>query len=198
MKLMGQDVNTKPAMPPLPAGTHIARLVNIVDFGTQKDTFQGQSKLLRKVRLVWEVPGEVDSEGRPRLIGRTYTASMYEKAKLREDFGIWRGKMYSESEAKAFRIESALGQACGLGVIHNESQDGKISAVVKSINPVAKGTPVPEQVTPSIFFDLDNFSRELFESLPEWMQKVIASSPEYAQASKPVAMTSFGDDDVPF
>ena len=36
-----------------------------------------------------------------------------------------------------------------------------------------------KQITPSLYFDLDDFNPVTFDSLPEWIQNIIRLSPEY-------------------
>jgi len=69
-----------------------------------------------------------------------------------------------------------------------------------------KGTEVPSQINPMVFFSLerDEFDAKLFESLSDGYKKLITVSPEYQEVTKPGGGIStkgkFDDmaDDVPF
>lgn len=43
---------------PAPEGNHPARCLSLIDLGTQKSTFQGKEKALRKVLITFELPEE--------------------------------------------------------------------------------------------------------------------------------------------
>jgi hypothetical protein len=199
MRLSGQDF--KPRAEPIQSGTHTARLVQLVDFGTQEDSYQGEKKVLKKIRLVWELPGELDEEGKPRMLGKTYTASMGEMATLRKHFESWRGKNYSQQELKDFNITSALGQPCTLTVVNRSNEEtGKVVAQINGVSPPMKGVPIPEQVSKKVFFSLEQYSQEVFDSLPEWQQTLISKSPEFKKvaASNVQMLPMLEDEDVPF
>ena len=60
MRLSGQDF--KPRAEPIQSGTHTARLVQLVDFGTQEDSYQGEKKVLKKRGEDVEEPTDFFSE----------------------------------------------------------------------------------------------------------------------------------------
>ena len=93
----------------IPAGTHIARCVQMVHVGTVLETIKGQDKELNKVRISWELPNETkefkEGEGeKPYLMAKDYTLSMDERANLRKMLESWRGKGFTPEEAEAFDI----------------------------------------------------------------------------------------------
>src|SRR6478752_7885574 len=142
---------------PVPAGNYVARCFSMVHIGTSKDTFEGREKLTNKVRLTFELPTETkefkEGEGeKPFTVSKEFTLSMHEKAGLRKSLESWRGKGFSEEEAKAFDITKLLGKPCMLNIIHKEKQGGGVNAVISSISSMPKGLACPDQVNANFEF----------------------------------------------
>lgn len=181
-----------------PEGNHIARCVQMIHLGTSEHTFEKDTKTLNKVRLVWEIPGETytykkDDEEIEAcfMIGKDYTLSMHSKASLRKDLKSWRGKDFTEEEAKAFDVTKLLGVGCMLNVLHKTSGENTY-ANISSIATLPKGMKAPEQVNPSFEFNFeDKFSE--FDNLPEWLQDKVKLSDEYL--AKGVTETDTNDTD---
>ena len=175
----------------LPAGTHLAICIKLVDFGPQEVEYNGEVKEQNKVRLMFEVPAEritwkdsegVESEG-PMTIGKTYTASMYQMATLRQHLESWRGKNFTEVEEMGFDIKNVLGKPCMLGVQHKE-YNGKPYAAITSISPVMKGMDVPAIENDLVAFDFDVHSDAEFDALPEWMREKVEAGKELLRVQK--------------
>jgi hypothetical protein len=170
----------------VPAGNHMARCYSMIEIGTVTETFLGESKTMHKVRIGWELPHEMRTfkEGepeKPMAISKEYTLSMHEKATLRGDLQSWRGKAFTDEEAKAFDITALLGKPCMLNVIHKISADGsKTYANVASIAPMPKGVECPVQVNPTFEFSFSDFNAAKLESLPDFIKDKIKSSQQYA------------------
>ena len=95
MSIIAQQTNNGGGGQTVPAGTHVARCYQIIHIGTILDTFQGEEKLVNKVRLVFELPLETADFGKgeqPFSIGRDFTLSMHEKSGLRAFVQGWLGK----------------------------------------------------------------------------------------------------------
>src|SRR3954469_11274718 len=102
----------------VPSGVHIGRCYSLIDLGTQRTEGQYGVKMQHKVRIGWELFGEdengqplvVDMDGTemPMTISKSYTVSLHEKAGLRKDLSAWRGRDFTEDEAKAFDISKLL------------------------------------------------------------------------------------------
>lgn len=169
---------------PLDAGTYPARCISMVHVGTVVEQIMGMEKTLNKVWISWEIPTELkefkQGEGeKPYVISREFTLSMHEKATLRKFLESWRGKHFTDDEAKSFDITKLLGIACMISVTHKTSASGKTFAEISNVSPVMKGFTVPNQFNPSIELNYDNFVNELFQRLPEFIRKKIESSVEY-------------------
>lgn len=176
-----------------PAGAHVARLINIIDLGTQTSTYEGKENTRRQSYLTWELPHELKEDGKPFTVSKFYTASLGEKSNLYKDLTSWLGK----PPATPFDPKSLLGKGCQVVVISNEDTGKvKVSAVVS----LPKGTTLPkEKVYPELFFSLDEFDEDAFAQVPAGIQKMIEKSPEYEaimNGDTPAADTS--EEEIPF
>jgi hypothetical protein len=169
----------------VPANVYPARCINMIELGSQTSEFQGQTKTARQVNIVWELPTELEvfHEDRglePFVVGKTYNLSMHENANLRKDLESWRGKPFTEDEAKEFDITNLLGKQCQIQIIHKKSADGsKTYANINTITPLMKGVEMPLQINPSKILSFDDFDYKVYDELPEWLKKKIAESPEF-------------------
>lgn len=193
----------------IPAGNYVARCYEMIHVGTVEELIQGEKKMLNKVRIGWELPTELkvfDTEKgeQPFVISKEFTLSMNEKANLRKALASWRGKDFSEDEAKCFDITKLIGAPCMLNIIHKPSKDGtKTYQEVGSVSPMPKGLQCPEQIHKPFILDYDNFDFVAFEFLPEFIKTKIKSSLEYAKMQNPAHIQTIDttppvDDDLPF
>jgi len=201
-----------------PPGMHLARCYRIVDLGTQKTEYMGQVKFLHKIMLGWEIHGTDDSgkpirmrDGRPFAIFKNYTLSWSDKANLRIDLQLWRGKPFTNEEMRRFDLKTVLGAWCMLNVIERAGQDGKMYVNVSAVSPVPsmiKQAGLPEAVNPNEIFNLEEPDMDLFNKFSEHLKRKIESSPEWQRlgvketppAAPPEPITTgFADDsDIPF
>lgn len=202
----------------VPAGVFIGRCYSLIDLGTQLSTGQFGEKLQHKIRIGWELFGEdengepltIERDGQvmPMTISKSYTVSLHEKAGLRKDLAAWRGRDFSEEEAKAFDVSKLLGAYCMVNVTTSET-NGKTYSNVGGLTPLpgALKNAKPEPVHAQIVFDLDAPDMKVFSSFHEKLQEAIKKSPEWAQsgqsggppAGHPAGGSGFDDfDDAPF
>lgn len=203
----------------VPAGVYIGRCYSLIDLGTQLTTGQYGEKLQHKIRIGWELFGEdeagapltieVDGKMMPLTISKSYTVSLHEKASLRKDLAAWRGRDFTDEEAKAFDVSKLLGAYCMVNATTSET-NGKTYTNVAGLTPLpgalknAKPAPVHELV----IFDLDAPDMKVFNTFHEKLQDAIKRSPEWAalhggaQHKSPSTGNSHGfegmDDDIPF
>jgi len=184
MSIIAQQ-NNNSAGQTVPAGTHVARCYQIIHIGTIVDTYQGEEKLVNKVRLVFELPLETADFGKgeqPFSIGRDFTLSMHEKSGLRAFVQSWLGKAMSDSEASKFDIGTLLGKEAMVSVMHRTANTGRNYADLKGASPLAKGMTCPPQVNAAFLLDYDSQDFDLrFSMLPEWLQNKVSSSAEFSQ-----------------
>lgn len=198
---------------PLPAGTYIGICDMVVDVGIQPGSGM-YPKPKRQVFIRWEFPAEridFERDGKkqsgPAVLGKTYTASMNEKANLRHDLESWRGMAFTDEQAEAFDVSSILGKPCMINVTHTQKGD-KTYANVTSVGKLMKGvdakTLIPE-ITP-IYYAEDNTTA--YKQLPEWLRKkidgqIIEKPAPESQDQEPMGNqlddgSFISDEDIPF
>lgn len=192
----------------VPAGSHVARCIQMIELGTLTEVFQGETKTLHKVRITWELPLEKkvfnpEKGEQPYIISKEYTLSLHEKANLRKDLQSWRGKSFTDEEAGNFDITKLLGVPCMLNVIHTTSKNGGVYSNVAGISPLPKGVQCPEQINPTFVLSYDEFDFKKFDGLPQWLKEKMQTTPEYHRVSNPktvqeVVKTLPLESDLPF
>ena len=196
----------------VPPGVYIGRCYSLIDLGTQLTSGQYGEKLQHKIRIGWELFGEdeagqpltimVDGKEMPLTISKSYTVSLHEKAGLRKDLAAWRGKDFTEEEAKAFDVSKLLGAFCMVNATTSET-NGKTYTNVAGLTPLpgALRNSKPAPVHENVMFDLDAPDMKVFDSFHEKLQDAIRKSPEWAKATgrkQQPAMAGAGPfDDMP-
>ena len=190
----------------VPSGVHIGRCYSLIDLGTQLSSGQYGEKLQHKIRVAWELFGE-DEEGKPltvefdgkempMTISKSYTLSLSEKASLRKDLQSWRGREFTDEEAKGFDISKLLGSYCMVNVTTSET-NGKTYSNVANLTPLptALKASKPAPIHDTVMFDLDNPDWAVFDSFHDKLKDAIKRSPEFAKAAgHSVAPTGFSDE----
>lgn len=179
----------------VPAGAYIGRCYRLVDLGTQLTTGQYGEKLQHKMQVGWELFGEdeegkpltidVDGKEMPLTITKSYTVSLHEKSGLRRDLSAWRGKDFTDEEAKGFDVAKLVGAYCMVNVTTSET-NGKTYSNVAGLTPLpgALKNNKPTPVHANVMFDLDAPDMAVFESFHEKLQEAIRKSPEWAKLQK--------------
>lgn len=193
----------------IPAGNYIARCYQMIEIGTVKETILGKDKISPKVRIGWELPTELkvfkeENGEQPCVISKEYTLSMAEKANLRIALKSWRGKDFTEDEAKSFDITKLLGVPCMINIIHKPSKDGlKVYEEISGITPLPKGIDCPPQFNKTLLLSYDSFDIDVFNKLPDFIRNKMMGSLEYAAMQTPNhtsidTSTVSDEDDLPF
>lgn len=193
----------------IPAGNYIARCYQMLHIGTNLETIDGKTQLMNKVRIGWELPTEMkvfdEAKGeQPLVISQEYTLSMNEKANLRKMLSSWRGKDFTEEQAKSFDITNLIGVPCMLNIIHKPSKTGdKTYQNIGSVSPMPKGVPCPAQINPKQILQYDDFDTRLFDSLPDFIKNRVITSVEYKAMTIPHSNemdnnSQDNNDDLPF
>lgn len=183
----------------IPAGNYIARCYSMVHIGTIAEQIMGEEKILNKVRITWELPTELrvfkeENGEQPMVISQEFTLSMHEKANLRKFLESWRGKGFTEEEAKCFDITKLLGIPCMINIIHKTSKAGNDFATISGVAAVPKSITVPAQINPNFEFNFESaFSVEKLESFPDFIKDKIKSSEEYKALTTPNHMVTKSD-----
>jgi hypothetical protein len=207
---------------PAPAGNHVAVCYAVIDLGHQhneaftlNDGSHVPESIKPQVLLMWELPNEMvtykDESGveqtKPAVISKFYTNSLHEKAALTQHLEAWRGRQFTVKETQGFDIANILGKPCMLNVVHTEAGKAKITGVASMI----KGVDAPALTNELMMFNLDEFTEEQFNKIPEGIQNIIKKSKEW-EKMHPTAQGfrdagpdvgdpgggNFNDDDIPF
>lgn len=196
----------------IPAGNYVARCYQMIEIGTVIDMVMGKQVTAKKVRIGWELPTEMkvfreELGEQPLTISKEYTLSMNEKANLRKDLKSWRGKDFTEEEAKCFDITKLIGVPCMLNIIHKPSVSDptKIYEQIAGITGIPKGFTVPGAINKRFELSYDAFNHDLFGSLPDFIKTKMQGSLEYQDMLNPhtkniVDANSIAEpiDDLPF
>lgn len=193
MGLIASDTSTG-GFKKVPPGAYIGRCIAVIDLGTQHTTGQFGDKFQHRVQLRWELFGEdenggpltvdVDGKEMPMTISKSYTVSLHEKAGLRKDLQAWRGREFTEDEAKGFDIGRLLGAYCMVNVTHSEN-NGKTYTNVAGLTPIpsALKNSKPAGVHDLVMFDLDKPDLDVFGRLHAKVQETIKKSPEWSRVA---------------
>lgn len=119
------------------ADLHNALCVFVYDLGHRLDPTWG--KIQHKIIIAWELEQKM-SDGRPFMLSKEYTLSLYEKADLFKHLTGWKGAELSEGELKAFDLDSLVGKMCRLEIIHKVVK-GKTYANVNTVIKADKKVP---------------------------------------------------------
>jgi len=196
-----------------PAGTHVARLVWLIDIGTRVDEIYGKER--RQIFWMFELPNELmkpDENGvqHPFTASQFLTRSMSEKANLRKQLEGWRGQAFTDAQAEQFDISSVVNVPAFLNVIHRQKHNSSdMKAEIASISRLPKGMDCPPAINEVLILDLDNFDQSVFDKLSDGIKGVIQKSNEWDIISgkvnpmppNPLAKNPNPDDfmdDVPF
>jgi hypothetical protein len=174
-------------IPPLEAGVYQAVCVGLYDIGTVEGPFGAK----RKCVLVWEIPGatiEVERDGAPvtlpRNISNTYTMSLNEKARFRQDLEAIRCKRLTKEETKAFDAGCLLGMNAQIQVTQTE-KEGKVYANVETVMACPKGMAAVVPAVEPVLFHFGAVEKADESALPaecpRWIRKKIMASPEWAE-----------------
>lgn len=198
----------------VPSGNHIATCYQIVDLGTVEGQWEGQPTFKRKIRLTFELPDEQrvfnEEKGmQPMVISREFGLSMHENSALRPFVEGWIGKKMSDEEARKFDLHSLLGKAGLLNAVHRMNESATY-ANISGMTPLMKGMAQPQAYNPQVlvhFNDFANFNWDGYNSLPKFLQDILAKSPEWQnlqnwmakEAEKEKTTTKkYDSDDLPF
>lgn len=195
----------------IPPGVYPARCWSMIDLGTQRVEYQGETKMQRKVQIGWELFGEdeegnalVTDDGLPMVISKRYTLSLSPKSRLRPDLEAWRGRPFTDEEAKGFDLHNLIGAPCMLNITQTE-RNGKTYSNVASLTPLPKALrdTLPTGSEPR-FYVISDGENDVFQSLHEKLRETIKAAEEWqgmkARDPQQASGGGFDDlaDDIPF
>ena len=176
-----ENTTERKKVDPVTEGLHNAVCYLIVDAGTHYD--QNYDKMKHEIYIGWEIPKErikVEHDGKeedkPRVISKSYTLSLNEKANLRKDLEAWRGKRFTEEELDGFDLKNVLGAPAMLQVMHKKGKadPSRIYANVENVLPLNEEVKAENE---HIWFSLEE-GKEIPEGVYGWMRDKIEESEE--------------------
>lgn len=185
---------SKPRILP-PAGTHMARVINIIYLGTVKGNF-GESY---KVRITWELPTEThvfkeEDGAKPFSVSREVSLSMGTKSNLRPIVEGIIGVSLKDEEAYAFDVDEILGKECLITIVYDEGESGTY-ANVSTVTKLVKGMTCPQAVNSLKILSYEKFDEKYFETLPSFIKDKMKKTPEY---KKYKGINDGDSDEIPF
>lgn len=165
-------------------GTHPARIVQVIDLGTQIQTDWKSGEVLtyedsgdvitkKEVMVTFEFPNEtieIGGEEKPRWLSKRYTNSLHEMASLTKLVKAvepkFKGSQYDLTDLLEKPVMATVGTTSG----------GK--AKITGTTSVPKGFDVPELQNEAKVFGMDDPDQEVFDSLPNFLQEMINKSLE--------------------
>lgn len=124
---------------PHPEGIHPAVCVDVMDLGLVETEFQGQRRMVNKVKVVFESEAKTE-DGKACMVSKNFTASLHPKAKLAEFLGKWRGRLVVPGET--IELAKLIGASCTLVISHQQNMVGKTYANIDAISkPTRKVAP---------------------------------------------------------
>ena len=145
----------------------------VADMGMQETTWQGVTKMKRKIKIGIELHGDgsLMSDERHFSVFSTQTLSLNPKANLPGMLEGWTGQPIPvDGGNRTFDFYSLIGKPCMVQVIHTPKEGGGVWVNCGAVTPVYKGMEIPEMTNESVFFMLAGHTEDDFLKLPEWMQ----------------------------
>lgn len=190
-----------------PSGLHKGRLAIVCEVGEFDSEWGTKHKLYWSFQLT---ETKMEHEDRPFSVGEQLNISFGknnggEPSKLRGKIESWRGKGFTDEEAReGIDLKALVGTACMIHVTHEPDRKDP-TKVWPRINGIMEGK---EEDTPplngeSIYFSWDNPGDE--SVLPDFLQKKLGRFPGSKEfggfgdlEEKPYDDTKGLDDDIPF
>jgi hypothetical protein len=126
-------------------GIHPAVCVDVIDLGLVETEFQGERRLVNKVRIFFETE-QKNEEGKNCIITRTFTASLHPKARLAEFLSKWRGRPVVPGES--IDLAKLIGANCTLVVSHQQNMVGRTYASIDAVSKPTKRLVASGQYDP--------------------------------------------------
>jgi hypothetical protein len=161
-----------------PAGSHLATLYGVVQFGTQLIEFNDETKSQRQIHLGFELVDERMADLRPFAISQTYNFSAHVNSTFREHLEGMLGHTLGEDEIGTLDLAAFFGSVAIVGVQHRTARSsGRVYAALMSLAPPPKRVARrQEPLNAPLVFSFAPFSRDVFGTLPAWMQAKISAS----------------------
>lgn len=173
--VMGRHSKDSGTFEQAPEGTHVARCFQIIDIGTQHGSWDNKEIIRNQIIVSWELPTELNEEGKPFIVSNFYTNSLGKKATLHAHLVNWRGRPFTSEELDGFDLETIVGAPGMISIIHNDKDKAKVTSITK----LPKGFECPPAVNAKNTFWLEPWDQAKFENISDGLKKLIMKSDEY-------------------
>jgi len=139
--------DTSSSFLPAPEGQHQAVAVDVINLGERVEAFQGQDpKVVHKVAIIYQVEETNPENGERFTIAVEKTLSMHPRSGLRKWLESWRGKAYTDDEARTqgAPLHKLVGANCFIVIEHKRSKKDRTYAVASNIMPKPKNVAALE------------------------------------------------------
>lgn len=155
------------AFPPQSAGTnfepvrsdnHIGVCIGVLDLGTHSESYQGGTpRDVHKVKIVFELPDELRSDGKTFTISKTFNLSMHEKSNFRQALESWLGKDETETIVGS-SLEALLERPAMVNVEQGQDKDDpkRKYSYIDGLSKVPTRMTPPPPTRDTFFLDLDD------------------------------------------
>lgn len=187
IKAVGNQNKNRIEQDNIQPGVYPARLVQIIDLGLQSQRpYLGKEKPpAQEIMLTYELVDEFmkdengeDVPNKPRWVSETlpFYGLAADKAKSTQRYNALDPNGDYDGD-----FTKAIESPCNVTIVNNAGKDGKVYdnvAVISAMRP-RDAAQCPQLVNPSKVFDCDNPDMEVFNKLPEWIQKKIKENLNY-------------------
>jgi hypothetical protein len=159
----------------IPAGTHAARCVRVVEIGKQySKQYDNESNKVVIVLALPHVLVTVGNEEKQAFISNPFgiTISNNDRSSMKQ----YTRALDPTGEAK--NLGDFLNKTCQVLVTHRTRED-KTYARLDSIAPILPGFPVPELDTEPFWFRWNQPDPKLWEKLPDFQKQLIKEATNY-------------------
>jgi len=172
---------------PHPEGIHHAVCVDVIDLGFQNQTFQGETKVVQKIKVVFETECKTEDD-KAMTISKNFTASLHPKATLNKFLSKWRGKEIADGEN--IDLQKLISASCTLVI--SESTNELTGKKFTGIDAVSKPT---KKLTPSGDYNAETTRKKIFD----WMAKngTVIAAPQQKQSQAEPSDNDGGNVDAP-
>lgn len=180
-------------IPPHPEGQYPMVMIDLIDHGDVQVVFQGRVQMKRKVTFRYfggEMFERTDGTEGPLWVDHRLTLSLSKKGNMRKFLEAWRGRPFTDEEAKGFKVAVLLHKPALVQVSHNVTPE-RTWANIQSIMKLPKGMAAPEPPADYV---------RVKDRPPKQVQQQGQGQPQGSQGARQGAPTppKDPDDDLPF
>lgn len=185
-------------------GQHTARLVALIDLGTQERSFKGEMRAAEELYLAWELVEHRRKDGSPFVVARAYTNSLNVKSHLRQLVDGLRASVGKPAlrDGEEFDFTKLVGPAYVVTIDHTPSGDGsKTYYNVKQVSAAHKSMSVPKPAHEPVVWSFDDDSDPpdldwLPRSFGAKVIDLIHAAKEWPDRGEPAAAAGVGAGDA--